>query len=121
MPELQNAMTIGALGVDDVSCAYFLTRGARTAVALPPSQSRTEYLGVWYNPFTDQNIFLPRTTIPESRILKLATPSPDPWIYSVLFLPTSTDADTTTPVVLQPPPENDETTSPDEKREEKRN
>lgn len=68
---------------------------------LPRFSTYPEFVQVWYNPRTDENIMAPR--VPYSVNAKLEKPSSDDWLYCYYPRPQSTDADTTTPAPVIDP------------------
>lgn len=112
-PELvQPGMFGGLIATNHTWCVFpLLNADVKLQVPTPP-EDRPEYVGCWYNPITDENIYTPRLATPANGLLKLITPSPDPWVYIHNVLPKSGDNESsTTLIVPEPPePEDDETT-----------
>lgn len=83
------------------AATFLLQTRATPTVDLRGILSAPEFVGIWYNPKSDQNIVLPRTSSPPR--MRLLPPSEQEWLFSCISLPRSGDADTTTPRVTVDP------------------
>jgi hypothetical protein len=103
MPELAESGFSWVVGTKNLFYALKCKGTAETSCQIPTPAEKPEYVPAWYNPATDETIYLPRRAAPVDGKLNLRAPSDDSWIYTYLALPESTDRDTTTPVPVIDP------------------